>query len=102
MEGTKMKDWKSRMAPEGTGCDLWRGSRIVSRDMENTEAYQEEMLTCAFFHFAEPRDPDHVLTQHAHIRDSDENPTGVRTTQIRQPTQDDRCAALQQSPGIPG
>jgi hypothetical protein len=43
-----MKDWKSRMAPEGTGCDLWRGSRIVSRDMENTEAYQEEMLTCAF------------------------------------------------------
>jgi len=52
--------------------------------------------------FTGPRNPDHVLAEHARIHASDENAAGIRAASIRESTQNSRCAAVQQSSGVPG
>jgi len=48
------------------------------------------------------RNPNNVLPHHAGIRDSHEDETRVRETQIRGTAQDSGCAVNEQSPGVSG
>jgi len=49
---------------------------------------------------SESRDPADVLPAHACLKDTNEGPTRVRTTQIRQLATSGRCIAYTKSHGI--